>query len=415
MIQNDLPPTPWIGPGAPQGPFAPSRPNMQGLYLLRSARSAKAMTWLDRCLSLVPRRTPLIPARLERILVANWGHLGDVVTTQGAIAALRERHPGVEIGMIVANAGRPAIEKTGLVDRVHVINHWWVSRAAWTGAQKRRHFRETRDRALAEIRAAKYQAGIDFYPFFPPAHPLFYRTGIPIRIGFTSSGFGPLLTHPVAWPNQKLPIAEQYRGLLNALHSNAPFPPGALRPRRDRATLAPLPAPVVTAGRYVVLHPGAGAPYKEWGIAQWCELAQRLLDEAPGRRLVVTGAGSGEAAMAARIAAVSPAVVNMAGKADWEEFVAIVAHADMVVCPDTATGHVAAAVGVPVVSIFTGTNISEQWQPYTPDNRLLVEPVLCAPCNGPGCPVMACIRPMAPERVLAAMHDLASAPVPLKS
>jgi len=380
---------------------------MQGRYLLRSPRSAQAMTWLDRALSLIPKIRPSVPPRLERILLANWGHLGDVVTTHGAIAALRERHPGIEIGMIVANAGRPAIEKAGLVDRLHVVDHWWVSRKPWTGKEKRQHFRATRDQALAEIRAARYQAGIDFYPFFPPAHPLFYRAGIPVRVGYTSGGFGPLLTHPVPWPNAKLPVAEQYRNLLNALHADAPFPVGALRPRRDPTTLHPLPTDIAALGRYIVLHPGAGASYKEWGIAHWRRLAEQLIAKADGRRLVITGAGAAEGLMATEIAAVSPAIVNMAGKVDWETFVSIIAHAEMVVCPDTATGHVAASVNVPVVSIFTGTNIAEQWQPYTSDNRLLIQRVECAPCNGPGCEVMGCIRPIPPERVLAAMADLA--------
>lgn len=406
MTQPDLPPAPWIGPGEPKGPFAPPRAGMQGRYLLRSERSAKAMAWLDRMLSLVPKRHAIVPERFDRILLANWGHLGDVVTTQGAIAALRDRHPGVEIGMIVANAGRPAIENANLVDRLHIIDHWWVSRADWSGKEKRRHFRETRDRALAEIGAARYQLGIDFYPFFPPAHPLFFRAGIPVRVGYTSGGFSPLLTHPVPWPDRRVPIAEQYLALLNVVHDTAPFAAGALRPRRDRATLRPVPSEVSQARPYVVLHPGAGATYKEWDIAHWCELARRLIDQAPQRRLVVTGAGDAEKAMAARIAGVSSNVINMAGRADWETFVAIIAHADIVVCPDTATGHVAAAVDVPVVSIFTGTNIAEQWQPYTVRNRLLVEPVRCAPCNRPGCEAMACIKPTSPERVLAAMADL---------
>lgn len=406
MTAGNLPPSPWPIPAAPLGPFAEPRPNMQGRYLLRSARSARAMTWLDRALSLVPKRVPQLPARFERILVANWGHLGDVVITQGAIRALRERHPGVEIGMIVAQAGRAAIENTGLVDRLHVIDHWWVSRAKMSGKDKRRHFRATRDQALGELRAADYQAAIDLYPFFPPAHPLFYRAGIAIRVGFTSGGFGPLLTHPVPWPDATLPVAAQYRALLDALHPDTPFAADALRPRRDRATLARLPDVVAGLGPYVVVHPGAGATYKEWGTQHWRDLVASLLDEAPQRRIVVTGAGVGEVAMAAEIAAVSPAIVNMAGLADWERFVSIVAHAELVICPDTATGHVAASLDVPVVSIFTGTNVARQWQPYTARNRLLVHPVLCAPCNQPGCNVMGCIRPIKPAHVLAAMQDL---------
>lgn len=408
MESDIFPPPLRLVANGPAGPFAEPRPNMQGRYLLRSQRSAQAMGWLDRLLSLTPITSQRVPARLDRILVANWGHLGDVVTTTGAIRALRERHPGVRIGMIVANAGRPAIEKTGLVDRVHVVDHWWVSRAEMSSRDKRRHFRNTRKQALREIREERYQAAIDFYPFFPPAHPLFYRAGIPIRVGYSSGGFSPLLTHPIAWADAKLPVAAQYGALLDALHPEAPFTADALRPRRERETLVPLAETVSAAGPYIVLHPGAGAIYKEWPIARWRELVRELLQNSPGQRLVITGAGQSEKAVAAELSAVSPAIINMAGEVDWEGFVSIIAHAALVVCPDTATGHVAASLDVPVVSIFTGTNVAEQWQPFTPNNRLLVNAVLCAPCNRPGCEAMACIRPIESKQVLAEVQHLLS-------
>lgn len=406
MNQHDFPPAPWIGQGPPNGAFAEPRPNMQGRYLLKSARSARIVGWVDRALSLVPVRRSRLPKQIDRILLANWGHLGDVVTTLGAVSALRERHPGIEIGMIVASGGRAAIEKTGMVDHLHIVDHWWISRARTTRAEMRRHFRATRSQALREIRKIGYQAAIDFYPFFPPAHPLFYHARIPVRIGYASGGFSPLLTHPVAWPNARVPVAEQYRVLLNALHPDAPFPPEVLRPRRDRAKLASLPEAVAGAGRYVVLHPGAGADYKEWELDHWHMLADRVAATGPGCCIVLTGAGAREAEMTAEIAARIPSAIDMAGKVDWESFVSIIAHADMVVCPDTATGHVAGALDVPVVSIFTGTNVAEQWQPYTQQSRLLVHGVACAPCNRPGCEAMACIRETRPEQVLAAMRDL---------
>ena len=399
----------------PIGPFAIPLPSMRGRYLIRNALKARAVGAFDAALSLVPQRQSVVPEPLERILLANWGHLGDVITTFGAIAALRTRYPGVRIGMIVGSWGRAAIEATGLVDELHVIDHWGLNRSALPAKTKRARYRETRAAALRAIRAADYQVGIDFYPFFPVAHPLFRFASIPVRIGYTSGGFGPLLTHPVRWSDAAHPIADQYRALLNRLDPAYPFAPAALRPHRHRATLAPRPAELDGLRDYIVLHPGAGAAYKDWGVEKWraLALALRTVNSALPLPLplVVTGAGAGETAIAAALATAAPGIVPLAGRVDWEGFVAAVAGAKLVICPDTATGHVAALFDVPVISIFTGVNNAAQWSPYGDAVQVLVRPVLCAPCNR-GCDVMACIRDVEVDQVFeAARRRLQDGPV----
>ncbi len=390
----------------PLGPFAEPRPSMQGRYLIRNKRKAQAFAALDALLALVPSGKGKVPAVPERILVANWGHLGDVITTFGALALLRQSYPGARIGMIVGSWGRAAIQATGFVDDLHIVDHWGVNRANISGKAKRARYRETRTEALRNIRATRYQIAIDLYPFFPPAHPLFFRARIPVRVGFSSGGFGPLLTHALRWPDADRPIADHYQVLLNALDPARPFPPESLRPRRARETLAPLPVGLIGLSNYAVLHPGAGAPFKDWGIDKWRALIADFHRSRPELRLVLTGAGAGEVAIAEALAAEFPDLLVMAGQASFEEFVSIIAQAALVICPDTATGHVAALFDVPTVSVFTGTNSVTQWRPYSDRVQVLVQPVLCAPCNRAGCDVMACIRDVSPATVMAAITRL---------
>lgn len=385
----------------PIGPFAEPRPSMRGRYLIRNPQKAHAIAAMDAALSLVPRKKAPLPDRPQRILVANWGHLGDVTTTFGAITRLRNCYPGARIGMIVGSWGRPAISDTGLVDDLHVVDHWGLNRASLSKGEKQARYRETRAAALQAISAARYELAIDLYPFFPPAHPLFYRAGIPTRIGFVSGGFGPLLTHAVGWPDADRPIADQYGVLLDILKCDPSALHDDLRPHRSRAELAALPAEIARLTPYVVLHPGAGAAHKDWGFEKWRDLLARLRSAYPGLGLVVTGAGEGEAAVAEALAATTSDVVSMVGRANWSSFVRILADATLVICPDTVTGHVAALFDVPTISIFTGTNNASQWRPYSNRAHVLVRPVLCSPCNlNAGCEAMACIRDVSVEEVV---------------
>jgi ADP-heptose:LPS heptosyltransferase len=233
-----------------------------------------------------------------------------------------------------------------------------------------------------------------------------------VRIGYTSGGFGPLLTHPVRWSDAERPMADQYRDLLDRLTPERPFPAAALRPRREHDTLAAQPADMAGLGPYLVIHPGAGSVTRYWGNDRWEAMMTHLGERPGGCRIVLTGAGAADVALAEELARRFPDAVNMAGRIGWEEFVRVIADAALVICPDTATGHVAALFDVPTVSLFTGTNSPAKWAPYSDHVHVLTRPVACAPCNRLGCEVMACFRGISPTDVAEAALAMLSARVP---
>lgn len=393
-----------------RGPFATPRPDMRGRYLIRSRWKARAFAAMDAALRLVPVSRPAAPRHVDRLLVANWAHLGDVVTTLGAVRLLRERFPHARLGMLVGSWGLAAAEASGLVDTFHIVDHWSLNRSGATRRGKLARYLATRAVATREIAAAGYQVGIDFYPFFPPAHPLFRSAAIPVRVGFDSGGWGSLLTHRVRWPDRDAPIAEHYAALIEAAWPDRPVEPGSLRPRADRARLPPLPdglaAPGGAAG-YLVLHPGTGADTRDWGVQHWIDLIARLRadPDLADRRIVVTGAGARDGALARRLEDSAQGIVNMANQVDWQGFLAILAAADLVVCPDTVTSHLAAMLDTPLVCIFTGIVKPRQWGPYSDRATLLVQSVVCAPCNRWGCEAMACIRQTDAGDVVRAIRE----------
>ena len=375
----------------------PPRPAMRGRYLIRSSTSWACVAALDKALSLVPVRHPRPLARYDRILVANWSHLGDVVLTLPALAALRKHYPDAQIDMITGSWAKSAAEGSRLINKVHIIDHWLLNRNDINKAKKWIH---TKRAALEQMREQKYQLGIDFYPFFPPAHPLFWRVGIPRRVAFDSAGFGPLLTDAVSWLDTDRPISDYGRDLLDKVLLSSVSP-------QDFAFTYPLSEtvllpPALTANTYTVVHPGAGTRFKDWGESNWHSLIGLLRQQE--RRLVITGSGKWEIELAERLE--KGGAINLVGKLDWNGFVKVIANASALICPDTVAGHLAAMFKIPTVVISTGTNNSAQWGPNNPSARVLVKITPCAPCNRPGCPAMACIRDITPVDVLNALETL---------
>jgi len=396
-------------PPPDRGPFATPRPGMRGPYLVRHPLKAAAIAVRDGLLRpLAPGPTPA-PDAPRRILLANWGHLGDVVTTLGLAAMLRARFPDATLDMVVGSWGAAPARASGLFDTLHLIDHPAINRSDASRRVKRTRYASTLAAALPAIRAAAYDVAIDCYPFHPPAHPLFQRAGIPVRAGFTSGGYGPCLTHPVRWTDAAQPIASHYRALLVALWPDDDWAMDDLRPRTPADRLA---RPDDLAAPYIVLHPGAGAAYKDWGSDRWQALAALLRGHPQTRnhRLVVTGAGAGEVAVARRLAEAVPGILDLAGRADWSMFEAVLAHADLVLCPDTVTAHLAARFDTPVLAIFTGANDPYQWGPYSQGGHVMVQDVACAPCNRAGCAAMACIAGTTPDQVLQQVVAILGAP-----
>ena len=200
--------------------FAKPRPAMRDPYFIRNPRSARIINAVDILLALSnPSRSPPVALPALRLLGASF--------------------PGAEIGFLTGSWSRHVVEGTGLCDHLHLAGHFVLSRARSSRAGKIYRYLATRGRAVGELRAKGYEVAIDLGCHFPPASPLFYAAGIRVRGGFTSGGFGPLLTHPISWLHASRPISDYPRDLLSSLWSALTVAPYALAPR-FRAIRAPL-------------------------------------------------------------------------------------------------------------------------------------------------------------------------------
>ncbi|MEH0973266.1 HAD-IIIA family hydrolase [Micromonospora sp. CPCC 205546] len=220
-------------------------------------------------------------------------------------------------------------------------------------------------------------------------------------------------------------ISDDYPGsLLDVRHR---VPPGVPEPERALSLAAaagfalaehdgpalrlrPVPAAPPEAGApgYVVLHPGSAAQ------ARGCppELAARIARAltAAGHRVVVTG-GPDERELTARVAGAH--AVDLGGRTSLAALAATVAGAGAVVVGNTGPAHLAAAHGVPVVSLFAPTVPFGQWGPWrVPTVRLGDPEAPCRDTRAARCPVPGhpCLGGVEPGQVLDALRLLGVTP-----
>jgi heptosyltransferase-1 len=118
--------------------------------------------------------------------------------------------------------------------------------------------------------------------------------------------------------------------------------------------------------------------------------------------------GPGDVEAAVRIAALEPAIVNLAGRLPLETSVAVIADSGLLVGVDTGLTHMAIALDVPTVALFGSTT------PYlrtgSPRSTVLYHRLPCSPCHrNPTCDGRYdCMRALDTPQVLATAMALAS-------
>ncbi len=107
---------------------------------------------------------------------------------------------------------------------------------------------------------------------------------------------------------------------------------------------------------YVCIHPGASLPDKRWALDNFAIVADAIA--AHGYQVVLTGTTS-EADLTQSLAEMmlfKP--INLAGKTSLGAMAALLSKANLLVCNDTGVSHLAAALRVKSVVIFTNSSLS---------------------------------------------------------
>jgi ADP-heptose:LPS heptosyltransferase len=387
----------------PSASFGAKLREMNGPYKAQNPLLVGTLYTIDAIARLLPKRQYGIGEnRPLRVLVANWAHLGDVVTILPLLKFL-ERHPRVrELGVLIGAWSRPVLESSDIAARIHVIDHWALDRSNKPLSRKIVRYLARRASLVDELGRCRYDMSIDTYSLFPSSHGIMRSASIPRRVGFTSGGLGPCLTNPFEWIPDERPLLEHQIKLLKPLLGEAcPECLPASYPGFKSAAPAHL---LQFGGRpYVVIHMGP-QNIKGWVPEKWISLAKALKDQ--GYELVTTG-GLGREMAVARVLSDKIPVRDLTGRLSWEQFVASVANAAAVVTIDTVAGHIAACFGVPVVTLTSGRTRLNLWRPNSSSAIALMHSVDCAPCHRTnGCSAMACLKLIDVGDVLSALQEV---------
>jgi len=318
---------------------------------------------------------------ISNILLIQLGDIGDVVLTLPSIRALREHFPQGNIVVAVREKAKELIEGCP-----------WASGVISINQDKRRLSQEIiyQKRFFSHVRKFRFDLAIDMRRGTRGAI-LAYLSAARQRVGFYASKGAfwrnRLFSHLAS--SERRPdqyMAQFYLSLLEkyGLGTENICPEINISPDKQekavelfRKEKVPLDRPVIA------LQPFSLWEYKEWGIEKYAQLINWIWSEYQ-LPIIIIGSFDERGRAEEIIKKCGGKVFNFAGKTSLGMLSAVLKLCGLFIGIDSAGIHIAAAVGIPTVSIF-GPGLFNIWAPKGKKHRVVRKDFPCVPCDKKGC------------------------------
>jgi heptosyltransferase-3 len=323
-----------------------------------------------------------------RTLAVRLDSDGDVLLTGPAIRALAT---DAEVDLLVSNSGAAAARLLPGVREVLVFD------APWSGFRPPPLDPAAIDTLVRTLTARRYDLAVIFTSF--------HQSPLPMALLARMAGIGRVVADCEDYPGSLLDVRHQRQDVHEVRAAlDLAATTGARLPAEDTGNLAVLKQFRGDQGypeKYVVVHPGASVPSRAMSAEHGRTVVTALL--AAGRQVLVTG-GPGERALTAQVCAAGG--TDLGGRTSLAELAEVLRQADCVVVGNTGPAHLAAAVGTPVVSLFSPVVPAHRWAPYGVPTVLLGDQhAACRASRARDCPVPGhpCLNTIDPADIVTAV------------
>jgi ADP-heptose:LPS heptosyltransferase len=329
------------------------------------------------------------------VLIVRPDGIGDVLLSLPVATQLRQLVPGATIGFLTSPTVAPLLDHHPDVDYVRTIR-----------------FTDS----LKELRRA-FSQGVDAAIFLKPFRRLMWAAWlarVPIRVA-TGYRWYSLLANRRVYEHRSDFSKHESEYNVQMLSGLGLIPQTVRSPalvvtdsERSAAEVywANVPSP------RVVVHPG-GLSARRWRPEHYRDLVIELARIGYG--VILTGSDherrqfEQDALASVRLPS---GISNQMGRLSLRELMAVIAEAQVVVSGATGPAHVAAALGVPTVSLFDPrrNNSPVRWKPLGTGVLLRPDVPTCGKCIGEVCPYWDCLDQFTVAKVTAVISHAIEAP-----
>lgn len=333
----------------------------------------------------------------RKIIVVDFGFLGDTIHLVPALREISHHYPQAELHVLTTPVGEAVLQLVPGVQRA-----WPVELDP-----RQRTLRQQWDTVRA-LRRERFDLAFNF----SGADRTIIWTALTGARQRVAQAAGRkhfwnawLIPNWVPPPPSGLPVFEQRRQVLAACGLRLASPRWDL----SLPEAASRKAESLVAAGAIHLSICASSPLKEWPLENWIEFVQRLLAINPQLQIIATG--SNQPREQERLRAVAAKVRSGSLKTliglSIAELAAVVQRCRLHVGADSGVLHLAVAVGRPTISLFRAYHDANAWMPAGATHRVFSVPCVCVNRREPPCATAQradCLARLAVNEIEAAVN-----------
>jgi len=289
----------------------------------------------------------------KNILIIKPSSLGDIVLALPALSALRKSFPDARISWLIRPEFAPLLKNHPHLTDIILFDRKFLGKAWYhPGAFS------SLVSLIRRLRHSKFDAVIDLQGLFRTAS-LAWLSGCKKRLGMANARELARIfyTHKVAQDRDCIHLVDYYLKIIRTAgvsDVDVQFVLPQDPPAADSISRL-LTSHSIKPDNYAVFVPGSARSDKCWPIERFAALADKISSQFH-LSIVATGTASETGAVENLQTTANVPIVNLAGQTSLSQLIALLRTARLVVSNDTGPGHIAAALGAPLVLIFGPTN-----------------------------------------------------------
>ncbi len=331
-----------------------------------------------------------------KILIIKPSSLGDVIHALPVLKALKDSFHDAHVEWVIIKNLKGILEGNPLIDRLIIFD-----KDSWKKLVNIPRTVKEVTGLIKALRAEKYDMVVDLQGLL--------RSGLiasfcnsPLKIGFQDAREGSTLFY-----NKKIAVNGSLHAVdkclaiaksVGAKTEDAGFPLNIDNSAREKVKRM-----LGDIKEYVVIVPSARWESKRWPPENFGLLISRL-----SVQCVITG-GAADGHIVRKVMSSSGGKgINLCGKTDLKELVALIAGAKAVISNDSGPLHIGAALGAPVIALFGPTDPSKTG-PYgrqlNKNLKVIRTSVPCSPCFRKKCKDPLCMSGISVDMVLKEVKE----------
>lgn len=150
----------------------------------------------------------------------------------------------------------------------------------------------------------------------------------------------------------------------------------------------------------IIVHPGSGGSAVDLPIDKMKTIISSLSLEP--LEILITGSSSEKELCQSLV--VNNSTINLAGKYNLGELMALIDHCDLMIANSTGPIHIAAALGKHVIGFYPKFTAAapKRWGPYTTKKKIFLPTIDCGNCTRKQCEKLNCMDSIGTEEVVNA-------------